>query len=67
MYSLRGDLRFSGRCPMGLESGFSSSVLFVSIISLSSVEMTCCCFRGFLRGEAPGMRSVAGTDREGVP
>lgn len=36
---------------------FSSSVLLVSIISLSSVEMTCCCLRGFLRGEAPGGRS----------
>lgn len=34
-------------------------MLLVSIISLSSVEMTCCCFRGFFLGEAPGIRSPA--------
>ena len=42
---------------MVLPPTFSSSVLLVSIISLSSVEMTCCCLRGFFLGEAPGSRS----------
>lgn len=42
---------------------FSSSVLFVSIMSPSSVEITCCCFRGFFLGEAPGGRSLVGMDR----
>lgn len=36
---------------------FSSSVLLVSTISLSSVEITCCCLRGFFLGEAPGISS----------
>lgn len=46
---------------MGLPGAFSSSVLLVSIISLSSVEIMCCCLRGFFLGEAPGIRSpVAG-------
>lgn len=42
---------------MGLPGAFSSSVLLVSTISLSSVEMTCCCFLGFFLGEAPGISS----------
>lgn len=42
---------------------FSSSVLLVSIMSPSSVEITCCCFRGFFLGEAPGGRSLVGMDR----
>lgn len=49
---------------MGRPGAFSSSVLLVSTISLSSVEITCCCFRGFFLGEAPGIRSpVAGVFR----
>lgn len=44
---------------MGLPGAFSSSVLLVSTISLSSVEITCCCLRGFFLGEAPGIRSPA--------
>lgn len=52
---------------MGLPGVFSSSVLLVSTISLSSVEMTCCCLRGFFLGEAPGIRSpVAGVLRVDV-
>lgn len=45
---------------MGLPGAFSSSVLLVSTISLSSVEMTCCCLRGFFLGEAPGISSPVG-------
>ena len=56
-YSLGGDSCRSDRPPMVLPPTFSSSVLLVSIISLSSVEMTCCCLRGFFLGEAPGSRS----------
>lgn len=49
---------------MGLPGAFSSSVLLVSTISLSSVEITCCCLRGFFLGEAPGIKSpVAGVFR----
>ena len=64
-YSLGGDSRRSARPVMGLPGAFSSSVLLVSTISLSSVEMTCCCLRGFFLGEAPGIRSAeAGALRE---
>lgn len=63
MYSLGGDLRFSAFTRRLLAADFSSSVLFVSIISPSSVEITCCCFRGFFLGEAPGGRSLGGMDR----
>lgn len=56
-YSLGGDSRRSERTLTGRPGAFSSSVLLVSTISLSSVEMTCCCFRGFFLGEAPGIRS----------
>lgn len=63
MYSLGGDLRFSAFTKRLLAVDFSSSVLFVSIISPSSVEITCCCFRGFFLGEAPGGRSLGGMDR----
>ena len=56
-YSLGGDSRRSALPVMGLPGAFSSSVLLVSTISLSSVEMTCCCLRGFFLGEAPGIRS----------
>lgn len=56
-YSLGGDSRRSERTLTGRPGAFSSSVLLVSTISLSSVEMTCCCLRGFFLGEAPGMRS----------
>lgn len=63
-YSLGGDSRRSVQPVIGLPVAFSSSVLLVSTISLSSVEMTCCCFRGFFLGEAPGMSSpVAGVFR----
>ena len=31
--------------------------------SQSSVEITCCCFRGFFLGEAPGGKSLVGMDR----
>lgn len=62
-YSLGGDSRRSARPVMGLPVAFSSSVLLVSTISLSSVEITCCCFLGFFLGEAPGMRSAAGVFR----
>lgn len=49
---------------MGLPGAFSSSVLLVSTISLSSVDITCCCLRGFFLGEAPGIISpVAGVFR----
>lgn len=61
MYSLGGDLRFSARWLWGLGGSLSSSVLLASIISLSSVEMMCCCFLGFFLGEAPGVMSAAGT------
>lgn len=63
IYSLGGDLRFSAFTRRLLAVDFSSSVLFVSIISPSSVEITCCCFRGFFLGEAPGGRSLGGMDR----
>lgn len=63
IYSLGGDLRFSAFTRRLLAADFSSSVLFVSIISPSSVEITCCCFRGFFLGEAPGGRSLVGMDR----
>lgn len=63
IYSLGGDLRFSALTRRLLAVDFSSSVLFVSIISPSSVEITCCCFRGFFLGEAPGGRSLVGMDR----
>lgn len=63
MYSLGGDFRFSAFTRRLLAVDFSSSVLFVSIISPSSVEITCCCFRGFFLGEAPGGRSLVGMDR----
>lgn len=63
MYSLGGDLRFSAFTKRLLAVDFSSSVLLVSIMSPSSVEITCCCFRGFFRGEAPGGRSLVGMDR----
>lgn len=56
-YSLGGDSRRSARPVMGLPMAFSSSVLLVSTISLSSVEITCCCLRGFFLGEAPGIKS----------
>lgn len=63
-YSLGGDSRRSAQPVRGLPVAFSSSVLLVSTISLSSVEMTCCCFLGFFLGEAPGMSSpVAGVLR----
>lgn len=62
-YSLGGDSRLSARPVMGLPGVFSSSVLLVSTISLSSVEMTCCCLRGFFLGEAPGIRSPGGALR----
>lgn len=32
-------------------------------MSPSSVEMTCCCLRGFFLGEAPGGKSLGGTER----
>lgn len=63
IYSLGGDFRFSAFTNRLLAVDFSSSVLFVSIISPSSVEITCCCFRGFFLGEAPGGRSLVGMDR----
>lgn len=63
IYSLGGDLRFSAFTRRLLAVDFSSSVLFVSIISPSSVEITCCCFRGFFLGEAPGGKSLVGMDR----
>lgn len=56
-------MRFSAFTKRLLAVDFSSSVLFVSIISPSSVEITCCCFRGFFLGEAPGGRSLVGMDR----
>ena len=62
-YSLGGDSRRSALPVMGLPGAFSSSVLLVSTISFSSVEITCCCLRGFFLGEAPGIRSpVAGVE-----
>ncbi|KAF7254261.1 Gene product J, partial [Varanus komodoensis] len=63
IYSLGGDFRFSAFISKLLVVDFSSSVLLVSIISPSSVEMTCCCFRGFFLGEAPGGKSLGGTER----
>jgi len=56
-YSLGGDSRLSALPVMGLPGVFSSSVLLVSTISLSSFEITCCCLRGFFLGDAPGIRS----------
>ena len=56
-------MRFSAFTRRLLAVDFSSSVLLVSIISPSSVEITCCCFRGFFLGEAPGGRSLVGMDR----
>lgn len=32
-------------------------------MSPSSVEMTCCCLRGFFLGEAPGGKSLGGIER----
>lgn len=32
-------------------------------MSPSSVEMTCCCLRGFFLGEAPGGKSLGGMER----
>uniref|UniRef100_K7F4I7 Uncharacterized protein n=1 Tax=Pelodiscus sinensis TaxID=13735 RepID=K7F4I7_PELSI len=32
-------------------------------ISPSSVDITCCCFRGFFLGEAPGGKSFGGIER----
>ncbi|KAG9343475.1 hypothetical protein JZ751_013641 [Albula glossodonta] len=55
---------YPGRMLRGRAVTFSSSVLLVSTISLSSVEMTCCCLRGFFLGEAPGIMSPAATPRE---
>ena len=64
-YSLGGDSHLSALPVIGLPGVFSSSVLLVSTISLSSVEITCCCLRGFFLGDAPGIRSpVAGVVRE---
>lgn len=63
IYSLGGDLRFSAFTSKLLAVDFSSSVLFVSIMSPSSVEMTCCCLRGFFLGEAPGGKSLGGIER----
>lgn len=63
MYSLGGDLRFSAFTSRLLVVDFSSSVLLVSIMSPSSVEITCCCFRGFFLGEAPGGKSLWGIER----
>lgn len=63
MYSFGGDFRFSTLTTAGFWFNFSSSVLFVSIISPSSVEITCCCFRGFFLGEAPGGNSPGGSVR----
>lgn len=63
IYSLGGDFRFSVFTERLLAVDFSSSVLCVSIMSPSSVEITCCCFRGFFLGEAPGGRSLVGIDR----
>lgn len=63
IYSLGGDLRFSAFTRRLLAVDFSSSVLFVSIMSPSSVEITCCCFRGFFLGEAPGGKSPGGIER----
>lgn len=56
-YSLGGDSGLSALLPGVLLVALSSSVLLVSIISPSSLEITCCCLRGFFRGEAPGRRS----------
>lgn len=63
IYSFGGDLRFSAFTSKLLAVDFSSSVLFVSIMSPSSVEMTCCCLRGFFLGEAPGGKSLGGIER----
>lgn len=63
MYSFGGDFRFSAFTSKLLAVDFSSSVLFVSIMSPSSVEMTCCCLRGFFLGEAPGGKSLGGMER----
>lgn len=56
-------MRFSAFTSKLLVVDFSSSVLLVSIISPSSVEIMCCCFRGFFLGEAPGGKSLEGTER----
>lgn len=56
-------MRFSAFTSKLLAVDFSSSVLFVSIMSPSSVEMTCCCLRGFFLGEAPGGKSLGGIER----
>lgn len=56
-------MRFSAFISKLLVVDFSSSVLLVSIISPSSVEMMCCCLRGFFLGEAPGGKSLWGTVR----
>lgn len=63
IYSFGGDFRFSAFTSKLLAVDFSSSVLFVSIMSPSSVEMTCCCLRGFFLGEAPGGKSLGGMER----
>lgn len=63
IYSFGGDLRFSAFTSRFLVVDFSSSVLLVSIMSPSSVEMTCCCLRGFFLGEAPGGKSLEGIER----
>lgn len=61
-YSLGGDSCLSGLFPGARLLALSSSVLLVSTISVSSVEITCCCLRGFFLGEAPGRRSPGWED-----
>lgn len=61
-YSLGGVSCLSGLFPGARLLALSSSVLLVSTISVSSVEITCCCLRGFFLGEAPGRRSPGWED-----
>lgn len=63
IYFLGGDLRFLVFIKRFLVVDFLSLVLFVFIIFFFFVEITCCCFRGFFRGEVLGGRLFVGMDR----
>ncbi len=65
-YSLGGVSCLSALFPGARLLALSSSVLLVSTISVSSVEITCCCLRGFFLGEAPGRRSPGWEDKARV-